>query len=151
MRSRCRIERVLQPLLRDEINDLDEQALRQARLEQRVGLAKLAGNGQKHVIFDGAERRATALQVVCAGMMEVERGSVIDEPEPFVPEKHVGIAWSAIYISDIGIEPDDERGQQRLKRAGVQRIEGDRAGQVVQRQIEARAGPDECLNLRVWF
>jgi len=88
-------------------------------------------------------------------MMEVERRAVVDEPELAVPDQHVGVARRSIEVGDESVEPDDARRELGVGLPG-ERVERDRAGQVVERQVEAAAavvgagaGPDQVLDLGV--
>src|SRR6266568_6473932 len=82
-------------------------------------------------------------------MMEVERSPVIDEHEALVPEEHIGIARRAVDVGYKCIKPDNRRGKQRVQRAGVERIESKRAGEVIEGEVETSAGLDECLDFKI--
>ncbi len=73
---------------------------------------------------------------------------MVDQPQLAVPHQQVGVARGAIDVGQVGIEPDDARGE-----VGVgtlrHRVVHHRARQVIERQVEPRAGADQILDLRV--
>ena len=81
-----------------------------------------------------------------AGVMEVERRAVVDQPELAMPDQHVGVARRAVEVGDEGVEPDDARGELGIGLAG-ERVEGERAGQVVEAEVECRA----LARIRSWI
>src|SRR5690606_12598519 len=88
------------------------------------------------------------MQKMIVGMMKVQRGSVIDQPEVSVPDEHVRVAGRAIDIRNEGIEPDDSRRQPAVDLID-DRIEGNGAGQIVEPQIQAAARADEILDFGI--
>src|SRR3546814_9534811 len=80
--------------------------------------------------------------------MEVRLRAVVDQVQLAVPQQQVGVARGAVDVGDEGVEPDDRQRQQRVGLLD-QRVEVDRAGQVVERDVGAAAGADQVLDLRV--
>ncbi len=131
------------------------RAARQRRAHARVGIGEPGRERQQDVVLDRREGIARTLVELARCMVEVERGAVIDQPEPVVPDEHVGVARRAVEVAHERVEPDDAR-----RELGVglprERIERDRAGQVVEREVERRraiaqlgAGADQVLDLGV--
>lgn len=65
-----------------------------------------------------------------------------------MPDQHVRVAPGAVDVVDEGVEPDDAP---RLDRVHLvrQRVEADRAGQVVHAEVEPAAGLEQLLDLLV--
>src|SRR5262249_43796604 len=63
------------------------------------------------MILHLGETATGASEIILPGVMEVESGAMVDEPEPPVPEQKIGVAGRTIHIGDEGIEPDDLRGE----------------------------------------
>src|SRR4028118_1263134 len=83
-------------------------------------------------------------------MMRVERGAVVDEPETTMPDEHVGVASGTVDIGHVAVKPDNLRREVGTERVD-QWVEGDRARQVVECQVETSAIQDQGMNLRVWL
>jgi len=88
------------------------------------------------VVLNHGKRITTAFPVIDPGMMEIERGAMVDEPEAPVPHQQVRVARRAIDVGYISVEPDDFGGEVRLGLLD-NRVECDRAGQVVKAQVLA--------------
>ena len=99
----------------------------------RVGAAS-AANGSSTWSLIARERSPRARRVVAARVMEVERGAVVDQPQPPVPHQHVGVARRAV---DVASRTRRTRRSAEAS-AGVgrvgDRVERDRARQVVERR-----------------
>ncbi len=80
--------------------------------------------------------------------MKIQRSAVVDEPQLAVPHEHVGVAGGTVHIHQQAVEPHD-LGSQAGIHGRHKRIEGERAGQVVHGQVEARAEPQQILNFFV--
>ena len=102
-----------------------------------VDVGDAARPGQQHVVADQRKRVQRRGRIVEPGMVEVERRAVVDEPELAMPDQHVGVARGPVEVGDEGVEPDDARGELGIGRVG-QRVEGERAGQVVEAEVECR-------------
>src|SRR5438309_3901673 len=76
----------------------------------RVHLLESAGQLEEDVVFDHGERGSAAGAIVIPGVMEVEGGTMIDEPESSMPYKHVCVARRTVNIGDVRVEPDNRRG-----------------------------------------
>jgi hypothetical protein len=100
------------------------------------------------MILDLLERAAAALQIVRPVVMKIERGAVIDQPQFAMPDEQIRIARSPIDIRDIGVEPDDRRGQIPIGNLD-DRVEGDLTRQIVEREIQTGAPPDQVLDLGI--
>src|SRR5215813_11150954 len=83
------------------------------------------------------------------GVVKVERGAMIYEPEALMPEEQVGVASRAVHVGDVGIEPNDGGGEVGVERRGGGGRIGEGAGQVVEGEVEAGAGLDEIADLVV--
>src|SRR5690349_9204798 len=103
------------------------------------------------MILDWLKRIAAARQVIAGGMMEVERGTVIDQRQAAMPVKHICVARGTINIAHIGVEPDDARSLKWIDTGNIERVKRDRAGQIVQPQIQPLTGLDQRLDLKVWL
>src|SRR3546814_3319619 len=79
--------------------------------------------------------------------MEVQRRAVVDQVQLAVPHQQVGVARGAVDVGDQGVEPDDRR---RQRRVGLldQRVEVDRAGQVVERDVGAARSEEHTSELQ---
>lgn len=136
-----------QPCVGDVGRDLHQQFLGHQRRERggRGGDVR-ADRGQYvvgGVVGLGGRRRGGGPVVV-----PDHGGAVVDEPEVAVPDEHVRVAPRAVDVVDEGVEPDDAA---RLDRVHLvrQRIEADRAGQVVHAEVEPAAGLEQLLDLLV--
>src|SRR5579871_2732335 len=81
-----------EPFVGDEVYDGGEAIFGEQWGEAGVGLGDGGGVGQQNVILDHGEWGAAARFVVVPGVVEVERGAVVDEPEPRMPDEEVGVA-----------------------------------------------------------
>lgn len=138
-----------EPLVRYLGGHLGEQFLGDQRRE--------LGGGRLDV---GTERR----EDVVGGVVRLRRGGlgtwpvvvpdhggpVVDQPEIAVPDQHVGVPPRAVHVVDQCVEPDDLPGLRRIHLVG-QRIEAQRAGQVVHAEVQPAAGLEEFLDLLVRF
>ncbi len=100
------------------------------------------------MIANHGKRILTAFQILRPGVMKIQSGAVIDEPQLPMPDQHVGVARRAIDVGDERVEPDDLRRQLRV---GLKhhRIEGDGTGQIVERHVEPGAGANQVLDLDI--
>ena len=81
-------------------------------------------------------------------VVEVQRRAVIDEPDVAVPDQEVRVAPGAVDVLHERVEPEHLAGELRLGRP-AQRVEAERAGQEVHAEVQALAGPQQVLDLRV--
>ena len=120
-----------------------EVASTESRVEQRgepdVRLFDRAAAGQQDVGADRRERAARLGRRVRPGVLAVERGAVVDQPQAAVPDQQVGVLRRAVDVGGQRIEPDDRRGQLRVGRRARGRRVGERAGQEVEPDVAARA------------
>ena len=105
-----------EPGVRNQRDDAADDVGRDARGHRGVRLGERAREFQQHVILDAPRTDSLdCVGAVAPAMMEVQRGTVIDQPQPPVPHEHVGVARRAVHVADVGVEPDDGRGQQRRR------------------------------------
>src|SRR5260370_23998484 len=97
----------VQPATGDHVDRLLYHFWRQSLCQECICLLKGTGYWKQYMILNGRKRAAATRKKIIGTVMKVERRSMIDEHQSPVPEKHVGIARSAIHIGDIGIEPND--------------------------------------------
>jgi hypothetical protein len=83
-------------------------------------------------------------------VMEIQRCPVVNEPEAIVPDQEIRVARGAVDVGHQGVEPDDARGEAGIRRL-YERVEAERAWQVVQCQVQARAPLQQVLYLGVGF
>ena len=142
--------RLFQPGLGNQPDHLLDDRRRQPLRERLVERADAAGRVEQHVVLHHRERARDALLPAVPLVVHDQRRAVVDEPGPAVPHQQVHVARRAVHVGHVRIEPDDAGCQVGFD--GVhQRIEGHRARQVVQRQVEAGAGADEVLDLGIGF
>jgi hypothetical protein len=53
---------------------------------------------------------------VVPGMMKIQGGAMVDQPQLLIPDQHIGIAGGAVYVGEQAIQPDDLGGGQRVDR-----------------------------------
>ena len=114
-----------------------------------AGRGDRGGDRKQDVIGDLGEGRAGAGFDIGPGVLEVERGAVVDQPELAVPDQQVRVARGAVDVGGQGIEPDDAGGEvgvdEVLHGDGV----GQGAGQEIEREVEPAAGREEVLDLGI--
>ena len=103
---------------------------------------------QQHVVLDAGERIGCPREIAVPRMVEVQRGTVVDEPELAMPDQQVRVARGAIDVAHERVEPDDRRGERGIRLVDHW-IERDRSRQVVEREVEAAARADQVLDFRV--
>src|ERR671916_247063 len=138
---------VPQPLLGHEVHDLAQDPARELGSQPGVSVEDIPGKGQQDVVA-GGERPLARSSPISPGVVEVQRGSVVYEPQAPVPREEVRVARGAIHVRHEGIEPQDAGGEIRRGRLH-EGVEAQRARQVVERQVQPGARPDEVLYLRV--
>src|SRR5258705_6699446 len=126
-----------------------EQAARDEAGEARVRRLDGARERQQHVLGGPLERPPGVLCWIAPRVMDVERGAVVDEPRPAVPDEHVGIFRRAVRVGDKGVEPDDVSGPVRIRHDVRGRVERQRAGQEVEPDVLPDARDDQVLDLIV--
>jgi len=102
-------------------------------------------------VADALDRRPAPPGRAVPVVMEDQARAVIDHPELPVPDEKIRVFHRAIDVGDERIEPDDRRRETRVA-ADLrvdERIERDRAGEVVEREVEPLALPQQILNLRI--
>src|SRR5438309_6081855 len=83
-------------------------------------------------------------------MVEVQRGSVVDEPDVLVPDQEVRVAPGPVDVLDQRVEPEQLAGEV-LVRGPAERVESGAAGQVVDGQVDSGARLEQMLDLLVRF
>src|SRR5829696_2065078 len=139
-----------QPLLGHKVDDPLQDLVRESGSQRGVGLGDSPGEGQQYVVAGGGERALARGLPSPPGVVEVQRGPVVYEPQPVVPGEEVRVARGAVYVGHESIEPHDAGGEVRAGRLH-EGIEAEGAGQVVEGQVQADARPDQVLYLRVWL
>ena len=86
---------------------------------------------------------------VAPGVLAVQRGAVVDQPEPPVPGEQVGVLRRAVDVRGQRVEPDDRGGELGRRLGADGRRVGQRAGEEVEPDVAARRGVDELLDLAV--
>jgi len=119
--------------------------------EVRSRLSERAGSGQEHVILHLGEGIAAAFQRVrgAPAVVEIQRRSMIDEPEPSVPAEQVGVARRAVDVGDEGVEEHDARGRDGVRQGAHDRIEGDAPRQVIEAEVQPGAGLERGEDLGI--
>ena len=84
--------------------------------EPVVGLVDRAGERQQDVVADALERPRGVLVRVAPGVVDVQRGAVVDEPGPAVPDEQVRVGRRPVGFVDERVEPHDVRGDRRDRR-----------------------------------
>src|ERR671917_2678303 len=73
---------------------------------------------------------------------------MVYKPQPLVPDEQVRVARGPVDVLHERVEPQDARGESWV--GGIYyRVEAQRPRQVVEREVEASARPDQVLYLRV--
>jgi hypothetical protein len=49
-----------------------------------------------------------------AGVLQIERRTVVDQPQPVMPDKQARVPWRPVDVRQEGIEPHDLGGQRRV-------------------------------------
>src|SRR4051812_4165945 len=62
----------------------------------RVGLRDRAGEGEQDVVADRREAVGRAGDRIARGVVDVERGAVVDQPQSVVPAQQVRVARGAV-------------------------------------------------------
>ena len=97
------------------VSALQERPVNQRR-EPRVRLDDRSRERQQDVVPDLHERTPRVLGRVPPGVVDVERRAVVDEVEPPVPDEEVGVPGRPVHVRHERVEPDDVRGQVRVRR-----------------------------------
>ena len=104
------------------------------------------------MLGDPLERPAGVLVRVSPGVVDVESGTVVDQPRPAMPDEQVRVLRRAVGVGDQRIEPDHvgrEVGVDDLARGRGGRVERERPGQEVHPEVEAAALADQVVDLLV--
>ena len=67
------------------------------------------GERQQHVVADALERPLGVLVGVAPGVVDVQRGPVVDQPDPAVPDEQVRVGRGAVGVGHERVEPHDRR------------------------------------------
>ena len=84
-----------------------------------------------------------------AAVVPVERGAVVDEPQPPVPPEQVRVVRRAVDVRQERVEPDDRRGKVGIRRRAACRRERQRAGKEVDAEVGALAREEQVLDLAI--
>src|ERR671916_437549 len=137
-----------QPLLGHELDYTAQDLLRQAGYQRGVRLGDGPGEGQQHVVAGCRERALARRLPALPGVVEVERGAVVYEPQTVVPGEEVRVARGAVHVGYEGVEPEDTGGEVGAGRLH-EGVEAQGAGEVIERQVQPGARPDQVLYLGV--
>src|SRR5262245_53638770 len=137
-----------QPGVGNQFNDAVDYVWRDPPGHHRIHLSERVGELQQDMVFYKGEWVPAPSEMVVPSVMEIERGAMINEPESPMPDQHVRVARRSVNICHIRVEPNDRRGEIRV---GTLRHRIKRYGtwQIVKREIEAVARPDQVLYLRI--
>ena len=91
------------------------------------------------MLGDQRERAIGMRLRVEAPVVEVERGAVVDQPQPVVPDQQVRVARGAVDVRGERVEPHDVGRQAGIGAPRPARRVGQRAGQEVHAQVRAGA------------
>ena len=136
------------PCIGHEGQHLPQRVLIELAGHRCVNVRERFGAWQQHMVANAGKRIAAACGVVAAGMMEVQGRPVIDHPQLPMPDQQVRVPRRTVDVHDERVEPHDLRCKRAVGRVG-DRVERRRAGQVVERQIDAGALADQVLDFRV--
>ena len=84
-----------------------------------------------------------------SGVVEVQRGAVVDQPEAVVPPEEVRVLRRAIDVRHERVEPDDVGGEVGIGGGAGGRAERQRARQEVDAEVEPVAREQQVLDLGV--
>ena len=138
-----------------QVGDASPRAPRAAprvdeRRQARVGRRDRARERQQDVIASPLERAAGMRVRVAPGVVDVQRGAVVDQPRPAVPDEQVRVPRRAV-----GVRRRARRARRRRPRqsgsgrAIGRRAEGHRAGQEVEPEVEPGALLEQVAGLLV--
>jgi hypothetical protein len=138
-----------EPVFGHEVDDRGEEVGGELWAERGVGLGEGGGEGEEDVVADQGEGVADLRAVAGPVEVDVEGGALVDQVEPLVPEEEVGVAGGAVDVREIGVEPDDRRGEGGVGSGRYGRVVAEGAGEEVDGEVEAGAGLDQGLDLGV--
>jgi len=97
------------PALRNALDDRLHDIRRELFGHARIDLFERSGVFQEYVLRDEREGIARALRSTAPirGVMKIERGAMIDQPEAPMPQKHVRVARGSIDVHHVSVEPHD--------------------------------------------
>src|SRR5581483_4711354 len=87
-----------EPVARDERRDPLERAAVELRCQSLVCRGDRAGARQQDVLCDLRERACCPLGGPQAGVLQVQRRPVVDQPEPLVPDEQVRVPRGAVDV-----------------------------------------------------
>src|SRR5829696_9685491 len=138
-----------EPVRRDAVEHALENVGPEKRREPRVGLRDVPGAGQQDVVADRGKRAVGVGRRVLPSVLQVERGAVVDQPQPPVPQQQVRVLRRAVDVRAQGVEPDDLGGHLRAGRRAGRRVVRERAGEEVEADVEPAARVDQLLDLGI--
>src|SRR6186713_2805440 len=139
-----------QPIVGDQRYDSADLFRGQQFSENGIDGIELHCPGEQDMVFYPAEGPDRSLFPILPGMMKIEGGAMIDQPELMIPQQHIGISGTAVHIVQQTVQPNDLRGQ----KGGYlchDRVESRGSGKIMQAQVESDAGLEEVLDLFVGF
>jgi hypothetical protein len=86
-------------------------------------------------------------EAVVPGVMEVERGAVVDDPEVVVPEQQVGVVPRSVDVRAERVEPQHPGGDLCVR--GEVAVVAEGAGQEVDAEVDPDTGAEQVLHLLV--
>ena len=90
-RGACR-RGAFEPVVRDEADDRGKGPRIEQRGESGFSFRDRARERQQDVVADRLERTVGVGLGLAPGVVDVERGAVVDQPQPSVPAQQVGVA-----------------------------------------------------------
>jgi hypothetical protein len=143
--------RIVEQRVRHVGQHVAQQRVGDQRRQRGVGRGDVAAGGEQHVLPHQREGRPRARLVHAAPVvMHVQRGAVIDQPRPPLPDEQVRVASRAVHVGHERVEPDHARRQLGVDQvARGQRVEVERAVQVAHADVAAEAPAQQLLDLGV--
>src|SRR5215204_4814114 len=82
-----------------------QDLVRESGGHRSVGLGDSPGEGQQYVVAGGGERALARGLPSPPGVVEVQRGPVVYQPQPVVPGEEVRVARGTVHVGHEGVEP----------------------------------------------
>ena len=101
------------------------------------------------MLADRRERAARVRGVALRGVMEVERGTVVDQPQAVVPDQQVRVLGGAVDVRHECVEPDDVGGELGGGRGADGRAVRQGRRKKVDAEVQALARHEQILDLGI--
>jgi hypothetical protein len=101
------------------------------------------------VLGESGERSPRVGRRIPPGVVDVERRAVVDQPRRPVPDEDVRVLRRAVRVCHQPVEPDDVGCQLGRRERPDRRVEGERPGQEVERDVRPGGARDQLLDLRI--